>query len=155
VLVYAFDYLRLATDFSVTVGFYIDRIVPFADRRTLGLTPNTLNRFQIVAHNNGATPICGCYVGDGSAPSYPFSGNTAAGNGWLGVVIRRKNQTTFITSYVGETRFAAANFGADVAPTTLAIGSGGGANFFGPVRNVRIWANARQDDIIRQWGKAS
>lgn len=148
------DYTRLNRDFSLTMGFYIDRVVPLADRRTLAFSGNTNQRFQVVAHSNAASPLCGYFLGDGTTPNFVSSGLTAAGQGYIGCIVKRKNHNPYVLSHIGELRFVTANAGADVACTTIEIG-GAGSSVFGPVRNIRIWASAQPEDVIRQFARNS
>lgn len=151
---YVCDYSRLSRSFAVAIGFFIDYIVPFADRRTLSFTDNTVNRFQVVAHNNSATPQTGFFFGDGSAVSFHYANNAIPGQGWFACCVRRKARDPVAMSNVAESRYTVANLGADVAPTRLTLGASGGA-LFGPVRNVRVWASEQRDDTLRMWAKQS
>lgn len=151
---YTMDYTRLSRDYAVTIGFFIDLVVPLADRRTLSFTDNTLTRFQVVAHNNSATPQTGFFFGDGTNVNFHFAGLTVIGQGYIGCSVRRKANNPLVTSSVGESRYSGGGPGADTVPTRLTIGASGGATF-GPVRHLRLWASAQRDDVVRMWAKNS
>lgn len=151
---YAIDYTRLRGSFTVCLGYYIDRIMPFADRRALGLTGNTTTCFQLVPHNNSATPTCGYFIGDGTTANFAGTGSAVAGQGYLGSSVRRKATNPLAISNVSEARMAVANNGSDVGVTQFSIGSVGGA-VFAPVRNIRLWASEQREDVLRSWARQS
>lgn len=150
---YVCNYGVFQGDFSIGFGYWIDRVVALADRRSLGASGNTTTRFQMVCHNNSATPITGFFFGDGSAVSYVDAGPTAQGRGYLAASLRSRNPSPIAMTPMKEARHSAANNGVNIAATQFSIGNAGGV-MFAPIRNVVMWNQAIPDDVLRQWGKS-
>jgi hypothetical protein len=147
-----FPRLNNSQGLSVTIGFYIDRVVASADRRVIAFTANNNNRLSFIPHSGDNPPICGVIYGDGTTIRFPSTGNAVAGQGYLGCVFKRKNPNPIVMSHISELRYAVANFGSDILATTIATPT---ECLFGPIRNIRIWASAQPEDVIRQWARNS
>lgn len=152
---YLCDYMQFNRDVSFAIGFSLSQVVTLANRRVVGLSGNTLNQLQLQAHSSSATPANGLLTGDGAAVITSSTGNTVAGRGYVGAIVKRKNPNPLVISGVGELRESLANAGIEVVSTQLRLGSAAGDDLlFGQVRNFVLWNSAVDEGHFRTWGKS-